>query len=208
MIPPRCAAVLLVCLLVSRSRRGAIANSEPARRRLPTTSAPPAAAERYEAMLSANPAEGMSLDRLWKLYEEHNATAVLIDRYRRATDTSDKAADALVYGYLLKRAGRLDEAGGSYARAARLDRGESAAALSRRPTSLSARAHPEEAAASLEEALGENPRLRPPSRRLAAETGRRLARRRRIREGERGLGKTGRRRSVQSPVAQATRRQL
>ncbi|MBE7209912.1 MAG: hypothetical protein INR65_02745 [Gluconacetobacter diazotrophicus] len=109
-------------------------------------------AERYEAMLASNPAEGMALDRLWKMYEERGATGALLDQYRHATDTGDKPADALVYGHLLKRAGRLDEAAGSYDRAARLDPANPLPCVAQADLFL-ARKKPAEAAASLEQAL-------------------------------------------------------
>ena len=150
MIPPRRAAVLLACFLFVGVAAGQVpspfADDDRAAR----------VAERYEAMLAANPAEGMALDRLWKMYEERNATAALIDQYRSATDTGDKPADALVYGYLLKRAGRLDEAGGSYERAARLDPGSPLPFVAEADLAL-ARGQPAEAAGSLEQALAKTP---------------------------------------------------
>ena len=159
MIPPRCAAVLFACCLIV----GRVAAQTP------TPSGPPMAAspfadddraarvaERYKAMLSANPAEGMALDRLWKMYEERNASATLIDDYRRATDVSDKPADALVYGHLLKRAGRLDEAAGSYERAARLDPASPLPFVAQADLAI-VRSHPADAAASLETAIGKIP---------------------------------------------------
>lgn len=75
--------------------------------------------ERYRAMLDSNPAEGMVLDRLWKTHEGAGTTAALIDSYRARAEAADAPANAmLVYGHLLKRTGKLDEAAAWYARAA------------------------------------------------------------------------------------------
>ena len=152
---PRCAAVLFASFLVA----GFVAAQ------LPTPAAPFAdddraarVAERYQSMLAANPAEGMALDRLWKMYEERNATVLLIDAYRRAADTSDKPADALIYGNLLKRAGRLDEAAGSYARASRLDPASPLPLVAQADLAIG-RSQPGEAAALLEKALAIVPPL-------------------------------------------------
>lgn len=149
MILPRCAAVLLATFLLAAALVG----------QSPAPVAPFAdddraarVAERYQSMLAANPSEGMALDRLWKMYEERNATAFLIDIYRRITDASDKPADALVYGHLLKRAGRLDEAAGSYERASRLD-SASPLPLVAQADLATVRSKPAEAAALLEKAL-------------------------------------------------------
>ncbi len=159
MIPPRCAAVLLACFLMV----GTVGAQTPTPSG-PSTAAAPFAdderaarvVERYKTMLAANPAEGMALDRLWKMYEERHASATLIDDYRLATDTSDKPADALIYGHLLKRAGRLDEAAGSYERAARLDPANPLPFVAQADLEV-VRSHPADAATSLEAALGKIP---------------------------------------------------
>ncbi len=79
-------------------------------------------ADRYKAMLAANPVEGAALDRLWKSCEERGATGPLLEEYRSATERPPTApATLLVYGHLLKKAGQFDEAAAAYQRAATLD---------------------------------------------------------------------------------------
>ena len=79
-------------------------------------------AERYKGMLKANPVEGLALDRLWKYYEERGASAGLVDEYRCMTEAPGAGAPVwLVYGHLLQRAGRLDDADASFARAETLE---------------------------------------------------------------------------------------
>lgn len=79
-------------------------------------------AARYEAMLAANPAEGIALDRLWKGARERGQTDALIERHRLAASAAGAgAADALIYGHLLRLAGRLDEAAAAYRQAAARD---------------------------------------------------------------------------------------
>ena len=144
---PRRAAVLLACLLAVATAAGQsqppapFADDERAAR----------VAERYRWMLAANPAEGMALDRLWKAYEERHATATLIEDYRHAA-ASDSPAALLVYGHLLKRAGRLDEAGSAYARASALD-SVSPLPLVAQAELASVQARPAEAAALFTQAL-------------------------------------------------------
>jgi tetratricopeptide (TPR) repeat protein len=78
--------------------------------------------ERYQAMLAANPVEGLALDRLWKAAQDQGATAMLLDEYHRAADAQPPpVATILVYGHLLQRAGRLDEAKAAFQRAAAAD---------------------------------------------------------------------------------------
>ena len=79
-------------------------------------------AERYRAMLAANPTEGMAFDRLWKYHEEHGTTAGLLDGYQQAAVKPDAdLATLLVDGYLLKKVGKLDEAAAAYERADQRD---------------------------------------------------------------------------------------
>lgn len=77
-------------------------------------------AARYEAMLAANPAEGIALDRLWKNAQERGAADALIERHRLAA-ASGNAADALIYGRLLQLAGRPEDAAAAYRQAAGRD---------------------------------------------------------------------------------------
>jgi tetratricopeptide (TPR) repeat protein len=79
-------------------------------------------AERYEAMLAANPVEGIALDRLWKGAQEQGTTADLLAHYRTlATAQPPSLASLLVYGHLLRRAGRVDEAASVLRQAATAD---------------------------------------------------------------------------------------
>ena len=150
MILPRRAVVLLACLLMAARGVGQIpapfADDERAARIV----------DRYKAMLAANPTEGMALDRLWKAFEERNATAVLIEDYRRAADAADRPATTLVYGHLLRRAGRLDEAAKAYARATQLDPANPQPLVAQAELAT-AQAHPAEAAALFTQALAKLP---------------------------------------------------
>ncbi|MEA3187863.1 MAG: hypothetical protein QOD99_1693, partial [Chthoniobacter sp.] len=75
-------------------------------------------AVRYKQILAAEPVEGMALDRLWKIAQEGSATGALIDEYKARTDTF---SGAMIYGHLLRKAGRVEEAGAAYKSAAKLD---------------------------------------------------------------------------------------
>ena len=72
---------------------------------------------RYKQMLERNPGEGTALERLWKAYLDQNQTADLLDEYK----AGGSSASELVLGYLLKKAGRNDEALAAFNRAAKLD---------------------------------------------------------------------------------------
>ena len=72
---------------------------------------------RYKQMLERNPGEGTALERLWKAYLDQNQTADLLDEYK----AGGSSASELVLGYLLKKAGRNDEALAAFDRAAKLD---------------------------------------------------------------------------------------
>ncbi len=108
----------------------------------------PKVIERYKQMLAANPTEGTALDRLWKTYAEQGQTGQLLDEYK----AGDSFAAQMIYGHLLRRAGRSDEAVTAFQNAAKLD-AESplpALALARME---SERGRPKEAAAAYEKAL-------------------------------------------------------
>src|SRR4051812_10858074 len=70
-------------------------------------------AGRYKQMLEKNPVEGIALDRLWKLAQDSGMTAQLLDEYK-ADAASKHFAGALIYGHLLRKAGRADEACAAY----------------------------------------------------------------------------------------------
>lgn len=114
-------------------------------------------AARYEAMLAANPAEGVALDRLWKGAQERGQTDALIERHRLAASAAGAgAAEALIYGHLLRLAGRLDEAGAAYRQAAARDPAGPLPLVAQAELA-SARGKPEEAAAFYESALAKLP---------------------------------------------------
>ena len=114
-------------------------------------------AERYQAMLAANPTEGLALDRLWKYHEEHGTTAALLDTYQKAANAPDAdLAAMLVDGFLLKKIGRLDETAALYDRANKRDPASplpwmAAAELA------SVQNHPDEAANGYAQALSKLP---------------------------------------------------
>ena len=113
--------------------------------------------ERYKAMLTANPAEGLALDRLWKSYEAAGATAQLIDEYRRASEAAPTDfAPSLLLGHLLKRAGNVDDAAAAYERAARIDPMSPLPTFARAELAR-ARSQPGEAAGLFETALDQLP---------------------------------------------------
>src|SRR5205823_10441696 len=62
--------------------------------------------ERYKQMLAENPTEGTALERLWKIYVDKGQTGQLLDEYKAASSF----ASQMIFGHLLRRAGRLDEA--------------------------------------------------------------------------------------------------
>lgn len=73
---------------------------------------------RYRQMLFVNPSDGNLLDRLWKIAQENEATGQVLEEYKAASGTF---AGAMVYGHLLVRAGRSDEAKVQFERAAGFD---------------------------------------------------------------------------------------
>ena len=154
MTTSRC-LVLLVCVFLT-----SIASAQqPAPGASPTVADQRAArvAERYKAMLLANPVEGLALDRLWKYDDDRGATGELLEEFHRAADAPGaETSPALIYGYLLKRAGRLDEADASYGRAAKRDPASPLPTLARAELALG-RSRPGEAAQLLMTALGQLP---------------------------------------------------
>src|SRR5712675_2462912 len=77
----------------------------------------PKVVERYKQMLAANPAEGTALDRLWKMYAEQGQTGKLLDEYK----ADGSFAAQMIYGHLLRRAARVEEAAAVFDGAAKLD---------------------------------------------------------------------------------------
>lgn len=113
-------------------------------------------AARYEAMLVANPAEGIALERLWKGAQDRGQTDDLIERHKVAASAlGASSADALIYGGLLRLAGRLDEAMAAFRQAAARDAG-SPRPLVALAEMASARGKPDEAAAFYDSALAKS----------------------------------------------------
>ncbi len=75
-------------------------------------------AVRYKQLLAGNPTEGAALDRLWEMYQQNGATAQLLEEYRAARETF---AGAMIYGHLLRKAGRAADARPEFDRAAKID---------------------------------------------------------------------------------------
>lgn len=75
---------------------------------------------RYKQMLEKNPGEGTALDRLWSLYQEKSATAQLLDEYKSAAEKNDYPS-VLIYGHLLRKAGKPGEARAAFRSAAALN---------------------------------------------------------------------------------------
>ncbi len=99
---------LSLCAVVAMMAQGATAASDPR------------VVARYREMLAANPVEGTALERLWKLASEEGTTEQLLKSYAAAGKEGDLASQ-LVYGHLLRRAGRGDEALDAFRRAAEID---------------------------------------------------------------------------------------
>ena len=122
--PRRFVALLFLALVGSL---GAQTAAPPSPTVFPAVSAAPddraaKVAERYRAMLAANPTEGMAFDRLWKFHEERGTTAELLDGYQQAAARPGAdLATLLVDGYLLKKVGKPDEAAAVYERANQRD---------------------------------------------------------------------------------------
>jgi tetratricopeptide (TPR) repeat protein len=77
----------------------------------------PRVAERYRQMLAANPAEGIALDRLWKGAIDGGTTEELLAAYAKAEDFSGR----MIFGLLLRKAGRDDEARAAFESAGKAD---------------------------------------------------------------------------------------
>ncbi len=107
-----CVGFLLLSLPTARAQVSPPAPSGEARAGI----AGARAIARYKQSLAANPAEGTALDRLWTLAEESGTTSALLEEFAAQADAG--LAGALVYGHLLKKAGRLDDAATAYRRAA------------------------------------------------------------------------------------------
>ncbi len=132
----RCLVLLLIVLWVSVASAQQTLPDERAAR----------VTERYKSMLLANPAEGLALDRLWKSYDERGASGRLIDEFRVLAEAPGATmAPVLIYGQLLKRAGRLDESEASIERAETLEPANPLPSLARAELAL-VRSHAEEAA--------------------------------------------------------------
>ncbi len=113
-----------------------------------TTPMSPKVVERYKQMLAANPTEGTALDRLWKMYAEQGQTGKLIDEYK----ADGSFAAQMIYGHLLRRAGRLEDAARVFEGAAKLDAGSPLPAMARAQLE-SGLNHPGEAAVSYQHAV-------------------------------------------------------
>ena len=124
MSAPRCLVVLVWLAFAGTLSAQTAAAPSPAASPIAAATDERAArvAQRYQAMLAANPTEGLALDRFWKYHEEHGTTAALLDTYQKAANAPDAdLAAILVDGFLLKKIGRLDEAAALYDRANKRD---------------------------------------------------------------------------------------
>ncbi len=104
-------------------------------------------ADHYHALLLAHPLEGVALDRLWKAWEDHHATAALIERCRADAEKTRGMAAWLIDGHVLKRAGQFEEAATAYERAGVADPASCLPFLAR--ANLAAEQHRPESAAPL-----------------------------------------------------------
>jgi predicted Zn-dependent protease len=162
MILPRCAAVLLASILAALPAAAQAPPNGPAPQNL-AAAAPQATPvdertvrliERYKAMLASNPVEGLALDRLWKAAQDQGSTAALLDEYRQAAGAQPaNVAAILVYGHLLQKAGRLDDARATFEHAASVDPDTVLAPLALGDLAI-ASGQPKEAAGSYEKAAG------------------------------------------------------
>ena len=73
--------------------------------------------DRYKQMLAANPAEGVALDRLWKIYLDQGKADELIAEYQ----TGGTFGREMVLGHLFHKAAQSDKAAAAFSRAAKLD---------------------------------------------------------------------------------------
>ncbi len=108
----------------------------------------PRVAERYRQMLASNPAEGIVLDRLWQGALEGGTTEELLSAYRNAGNFSGR----MIFGLLLRKAGRDDEARAAFEAAVESDAANPAPLLALGRMEMD-RVRPREAAEVLEKAL-------------------------------------------------------
>ena len=108
----------------------------------------PKVVERYKQMLAANPAEGTALDRLWKMYAESGETGKLLGDYK----ADPSFAGQMIYGHLLRRAARPEEAAAVFEAAGRLDAKSPLPSLALAQLE-SGRSHPQQAAIAYEHAV-------------------------------------------------------
>ncbi|MEO8350137.1 MAG: tetratricopeptide repeat protein [Chthoniobacteraceae bacterium] len=104
--------------------------------------------ERYKQMLSANPVEGTALDRLWDDYAQQGTSADLLREYENATTFEG----VMLYGHLLRKAGKSDAARIEFQKAASLNAQSHLPMLSLGRLEKAA-SHHAEAAAALDQAV-------------------------------------------------------
>jgi tetratricopeptide (TPR) repeat protein len=73
-----------------------------------------ALANRYIQGLVENPEYGRLLELLWKHYEDHGQTRVLLNYFEEAARPEDALAAKLIHGHLLRRKGNADQALAQY----------------------------------------------------------------------------------------------
>ncbi len=73
--------------------------------------------ERYKQLLVANPAEGTALDRLWQAYSTEGRTGALLAEF----EAQKTGSGQMLYGLLLRKAGRDADAIAAFERAVSLD---------------------------------------------------------------------------------------
>src|SRR5688572_21939905 len=77
----------------------------------------PKIVERYKQMLAGNPVEGIALERLWNSAVEAGSTQALIAEFEGKRDFSGQ----MIFGHLLRRVGRAEEAVKAFTAAAAAD---------------------------------------------------------------------------------------
>ena len=113
----------------------------------------PRVADRYRQMLAANPIEGIALDRLWKGALDGGTTEELLTAYGKAEDFSGH----MIFGLLLRKAGRDDEARVAFQGAEKADASSPLPALAMGRME-NERTRPREAAAFFAKALAVLPK--------------------------------------------------
>lgn len=81
--------------------------------------------ERYKQLLVANPAEGTALERLWQAYSTEGRTGALLAEF----EAQKTGPGQMLFGLLLRKAGRDADAIAAFERAAKLDPKNAAPAL-------------------------------------------------------------------------------